>query len=37
MTEKPQPVSEKALAVAAQSLGQAGPLSGLTIAEREGR
>lgn len=35
MTEPVQPVSETALAAAAQSLGQAGPLSDLIIAERE--
>ncbi|GIK38683.1 MAG: hypothetical protein BroJett011_25160 [Chloroflexota bacterium] len=37
MAERPQPVSEKELAAAAQTLGQAGPLSDLIIAEREGR
>ena len=36
-TEPIQPVSETALAAAAQTLGQAGPLSDLIIAEREGR
>ncbi len=35
MTESVQPVSETALAAAAQALGQAGPLSDLIIAERE--
>ena len=37
MTEPLQPVSETALAAAAQSLGQAGPLSDLIITERTGR
>lgn len=36
-TESVQPVSETALAAAAQALGQAGPLSDLIIAEREER
>jgi len=35
--EATQPVSETDLAEAAQALGQAGPLSDLIIAEREGR
>jgi predicted DNA-binding antitoxin AbrB/MazE fold protein len=35
MTEMPQSVSETALVAAAQTLGQAGPLSDLIIAERE--
>ena len=37
VTETPPSVSETTLAAAAQSLGQAGPLSDLIIAEREGR
>jgi predicted DNA-binding antitoxin AbrB/MazE fold protein len=35
--EKLVPVSEEQLAAAAQALGEAGPLSELIIAEREGR
>jgi len=37
VTDPIQPVSEMALAAAAQALGQAGPLSELIIAERAGR
>jgi len=36
-TEPTQPVSETELSAAAQALGQAGPLSDLILAEREGR
>ena len=37
VTETPQAISETDLAVAAQTLGQAGPLSTLIIDERAGR
>jgi predicted DNA-binding antitoxin AbrB/MazE fold protein len=37
IAEAPEPISEAALDAAAQVLGQAGPLSDLIIADREGR